>query len=49
MNVPQLADKFVQVYEAAKIFKEKQMDETLKNSLLWPLKLRADNSDSKTD
>jgi len=49
MNVPQLADKFVQVYEAAKLFKEKQMDETLKNSLLWPLKLRADNTDNKTD
>jgi len=40
MNVPELADKFVTLFQAASKFKEKEMDKVLKTSLLWPLKLR---------
>lgn len=46
MNVPELADKFVNLLEAAQRFKTKDMDPQLKNSLLWPLKLREEKKDS---
>jgi GTPase SAR1 family protein len=42
VNVPELANKFVTLLEIAKKFKAKDMDNKLKLSLLWPLKLRED-------
>jgi len=47
MNVPELADKFVVLLEAANKFKQKDMDVALKKTLLWPLRLREDDPTTK--
>jgi len=44
INFPELADKFVTVINCARKLKERtDMDQELKCSLLWPLKLRVDD------
>jgi len=47
MNVPQMAEKFIALIDFAKKFKEKNMDNNLKNELLWPLKLTEIDSKNK--
>lgn len=44
INAPELVDLFIKLVDAARALKKKPMDEELKRSLLWPLKLRDNDS-----